>query len=126
MSPDTAIKVWFERLFWPLFALVCFASVLYAFLAATAGPREHSRESFTILRFVVMLWALLSAVAMSLKYSNGVWLIFLGIAILFNPFRQFYLSRGIWSAIDLAVVVASFWMLSQTCHEIWRMFIARG
>lgn len=70
------------------------------------GLSEHPYGYYTLLRWVVMIAAgVTAAVAFSSTTPLWGWL-FVGLAVLFNPFAIVGLSRDTWQTIDIAAAVA--------------------
>ena len=57
---------------------------------------------YTFLRIAVTIIAIVAALDLS-KNNEGVWIVFAGIAVLFNPLIPIYLTREIWFFIDLII-----------------------
>ena len=62
------------------------------------------------LRLLVTFVAILSAMELY-KQNNNLWLLFTGVAILFNPLFKVYLTKGLWVPVDLLVAGAFAWMI---------------
>lgn len=67
---------------------------------------------YSLVRLTVCLTAALAAFN---DYNSGhqKWVIFAGIAVLFNPLLPIYLNRSIWIVIDLATIGLFFWRNQQ-------------
>ena len=92
-------------------------SNLSLFLLASMGvllvglaPMPYGFYSFA--RLTVCLTAALVSFN---DYNSGhqKWVVFLGIAVLFNPLAPIYLNRSIWIVIDLATIGLFFWRKQQ-------------
>ena len=55
---------------------------------------------YTFLRIAVTIIAIVAALDFY-KNNEGVWIVFAGITVLFNPLIPIYLTREIWFFIDL-------------------------
>jgi hypothetical protein len=95
------------------FSLCIFSLVaaIYLCLAAVARPREYSGEFYFWLRVVVCVWASAAMLGAWGRWRNASFLPFLGAAVVFNPIRPFYLSKGIWSVVDIGVMLLCGWVL---------------
>lgn len=60
---------------------------------------------YTFLRIVVTLYTLLLAFYAHDQSKNNTMILFLSIAILFNPLIPIYLSKDVWGIIDVATAV---------------------
>lgn len=67
---------------------------------------------YTFLRLAITGCAVLAALELK-GNRNSIWIIFAGIAMLFNPVFPVFLSKGTWFIIDLGVAVAFGWMASE-------------
>ena len=67
-------------------------------------------EFYTLIRVVLCGFGAWVAYDQLMK-SNRVWVVFAGIAILFNPIIPIYLyDKGIWVVLDLLTAGAFFWI----------------
>lgn len=76
----------------------------------------NSYDYFIFLRFVVFLGAFVFFALFSGQKRDGFRAVFVGIAILFNPFFPVYLTRDTWLKLDLLtigvfVVGFGFWLV---------------
>lgn len=55
---------------------------------------------YTFLRIAVTIIAIVAALDFY-KNNEGIWIVFAGITVLFNPLIPIYLTREIWFFIDL-------------------------
>lgn len=90
---------------------------IYAAMAALARPRAHDAHFYSGLRVVVCIWAIAAVAFVWIRFRNAAFLVFLGVAVLFNPLRPFFLAKGTWSVIDLGVVLLSVWLLWLALQE---------
>jgi hypothetical protein len=100
------------------FVIASLAVVVYAAMAALARPRAHDAHFYWGFRVTVCVWALTAAAFLWVRFRNVVFLAFLGVAVLFNPLRPFFLSKATWSVIDLGVAVLSGWVVLLSWQEV--------
>jgi hypothetical protein len=76
-----------------------FTAAMLLWAVAVGGPYSF----FLLLRIVVTTNAVLVCF-MFYKRNDYIWLLFLGVAILFNPVLPVHLTRSVWKTIDLIVM----------------------
>ena len=121
MVSNHRVFVWISRIGWPIFTMLCALVAIYATLSATAAPREFPREFYTVFRIVVTAWSLLAAAVVALRLHNSIWVALVGIAIVFNPVREFFLAKSVWAFVDLGAALAALAMMSFALRESWRI-----
>jgi hypothetical protein len=101
------------------FALIvlCVSVAVYAALAAVARPREHSADFYLGVRYLVFLWGAYATIVFSLM-RRGMWPVYIGSAALFNPFKPFFLSKAVWSVVDLSIALLAIWTLSVVWKDV--------
>lgn len=97
-----------------------FAQVIGMALLAWALVPSNPYDYYTLLRIVVCAICLYLAVDAYLKQRIG-WVWMLGVAaVVYNPIIRVYLTRPIWSALNVATIVllgATIWTLRQPKHD---------
>ena len=111
-------REWLRFAAYLMLAIACVVVATYAGMAALARPRAYSGHFYEGLRTVVSAWAIFAATLVWVRFRNGVFLAFIGVAVLFNPVRQFFLSKATWSVIDLGIVLLSLWILMLCWEQI--------
>ena len=86
-----------KKLIFGASAILCLAAVF---------PLPYGFYNF--LRFAITITSVLAAIEL-IKENNFIWVLFGGIAILFNPIIPIHLTKDIWFVIDLIVAGAFGW-----------------
>ncbi|MDC0012967.1 hypothetical protein OAE29_06945 [Octadecabacter sp.] len=94
----------------PLSNLSLFLLASMGVLLVGLAPMPYA--FYSLVRLTVCLTAALVAFN---DYNSGhqKWVVFAGIAVLFNPLLPIYLNRSIWIVIDLATIGLFFWRNQQ-------------
>src|SRR5262245_28903631 len=109
---------WLRFAAYSVFAIVCVAVAAYAITAALARPRAFGGDFYSWLRFSVCGWAIVATAFVFNRFRNASFLVFVGLAVLFNPLRPFFLSKGTWSIIDLGVGLLSIWVVALCWRQL--------
>lgn len=72
------------------------------------APAHHPYSYFTLLRWIVCGVSLFVAYCLYEKQLPVIALLFIGMAILFNPIAPVYLRRATWAPIDYGSAVIMF------------------